>query len=59
MAWTFKNYTWIFPFPHLVVTLRVPPMLKRPLQVVLQPLHGSVQVLLRPGRLPLRPLTGL
>lgn len=39
--------------------LRLPPVLQRPLQVCLQPLQGSAQVLLRPARLPLRPLTGL
>lgn len=39
--------------------LRLPPVLQRPLQVRLQPLQGSAQVLLRPGRLLLGPLIGL
>lgn len=39
--------------------LCLPPVLQRPLQVCLQPLQGSAQVLLRPRRLPLGPLIGL
>lgn len=43
----------------MVVSLRLPPVLQRPLQVALQPLQGSAQVLPSPGRLTLRSLTGL
>lgn len=37
----------------------VPAVLQRPLQVLLQPLQGPVQVLLPSGRLPFGPLAGL
>lgn len=45
--------------PHLVVALRVPAVMKRPLQVGLQPLQAAPQLLLHPGRPPPRPLAGL
>lgn len=44
---------------NLVVSLRFPAVLQCPLQVVLQPLHRSAQVLVCARCLPLRPLARL